>query len=439
MKSEEAARKSKGLTKELDEQLDVVSRLSDEFTKYTNLLSDLGGDGGDALLDLTISRLRFASKEFDRLYKGLEKNDFEFVFRPYRDGTEVVLRGAAAQQQFFKTFQDLLKVRRDIKILSKEEGGTEEDKIQRRSRLNTLIDRAIRLEEDLGIRQKKRTKDTSDDIKKLDEELEAFLSKDLGLDITINDLEFKNTEFPEFIDDLDEYVDGFLEQRGKASLTEKILGLAPESREKDLAALEREIDLKFTPILRKTDEYRAAVQAINDKWDKIEEESTKRTNKQIRDAKERHIDLLLSATSEFFKQLALLDEKNKDLARLSVIANAAVASINIWRSYFDPASPDKGSLALAGTIAAQAALVASTAVALKSIDTEQPIGGGGSAGGSSLAPQFNIVGQEAGQVGQLAAAISGQTGEPIRAYVVLDDVNSAAELDNKITTSGSIG
>ena len=448
MKSEEAARKSKGLTKELDEQLDVVSRLSDEFEKYTNLLSDLGGDGGDALLDLTISRLRFASKEFDRLYKGLEKNDFEFVFRPYRDGTEAVLRGAAAQQMFFKTFQDLLKVRREMKILSEDETGTEEAKINRRSRLNTLIDRAIRLEEDLGIRQKNRTEDTSDDIKKIDEELEAFLSKDLGLDITINDLEFKNTEFPDFIDDLDEYVDGFLEQQGKASLTQKILGLEPASRKKDLKALEREIDMRFTPLLRQTDEYRAAVKAINDKWDEKDEKALDEKNKSESKARKLeskarfdHWNELAKGFASFMNNIALLNEGNKDLARASIIASAAATSVGIWESWLvkDPTfSP--APIKVAGAIATQAAVIASTAAALKSLNTETPIGGAGSAAtGSSAAPQFNVVGQEVGQMGQLASAITGQTGEPVRAYVVLDDVNSAAELDNKITTSGSIG
>jgi hypothetical protein len=53
-----------------------------------------------------------------------------------------------------------------------------------------------------------------------------------------------------------------------------------------------------------------------------------------------------------------------------------------------------------------------------------PKGGGG--GGSSI-PSFNTVGSSS--TNQLSEAIAGQNGQPMRAYVVANDVNSAQSLE----------
>ena len=59
-----------------------------------------------------------------------------------------------------------------------------------------------------------------------------------------------------------------------------------------------------------------------------------------------------------------------------------------------------------------------------------------SEGGANV-PKFNIVGQS--QTSQLASTISDITGEPVRAYVVSDDITSMQELQNKVLDSASIG
>ena len=59
-----------------------------------------------------------------------------------------------------------------------------------------------------------------------------------------------------------------------------------------------------------------------------------------------------------------------------------------------------------------------------------------SEGGANV-PNFNIVGQS--QTSQLANTISNITGEPVRAYVVSDDITSMQELQNKVLDSASIG
>ena len=69
-------------------------------------------------------------------------------------------------------------------------------------------------------------------------------------------------------------------------------------------------------------------------------------------------------------------------------------------------------------------------------------GGGGqnfstSAGGGGGAPQFNVVGQ--GATSQLAEAITGQTQQPIKAYVVSNEVTTAQSLDRNIVQGATIG
>ena len=156
------------------------------------------------------------------------------------------------------------------------------------------------------------------------------------------------------------------------------------------------------------------------------------------------------AVGSLFQDLA---DENKELmiagivvekvgAIAQIIANTAIANAKAVAAF--PVAFGQPFVGI-NTATAAVSIAATTAAAVKAVGavrSGQDANIGGSATGSSptgVAPQFNVVGQEVGQMGQLASAITGQTGEPIRAYVVLDDVNSAAELDNKITTSGSIG
>ena len=62
---------------------------------------------------------------------------------------------------------------------------------------------------------------------------------------------------------------------------------------------------------------------------------------------------------------------------------------------------------------------------------------GGSGGGGSIPPSFNVVG--ASDTNQLAEAIGGQSKEPVKAYVVSNDVSTAQEMDRNIIDGASIG
>ena len=68
-------------------------------------------------------------------------------------------------------------------------------------------------------------------------------------------------------------------------------------------------------------------------------------------------------------------------------------------------------------------------------------GGGGSSGGSApsapQAPSFNVVG--AAPENQLAQAIGEDNKQPIKAFVVSNDVTNAQALDRNIVEGASIG
>ena len=62
---------------------------------------------------------------------------------------------------------------------------------------------------------------------------------------------------------------------------------------------------------------------------------------------------------------------------------------------------------------------------------------GRAAAQSQSAPSFNIVG--ASETNQLAEAIGGQAQQPVKAFVVSNDVSTAQELDRNIVKGASIG
>jgi hypothetical protein len=82
----------------------------------------------------------------------------------------------------------------------------------------------------------------------------------------------------------------------------------------------------------------------------------------------------------------------------------------------------------------------------KSKSVASSIGGGGGAGASiqtpqiptaSVPPSFNVVGTSGAN--QLAGAIAGQQQQPVKAFVVSNDVTTAQELDRNIVTGATIG
>jgi hypothetical protein len=376
--------------------------------------------------------LRKEFKELDLLLKNLEA------------------KGMLSNDTLSETvnsFKDILDVRSQIaekeKELSKLNSADEKDSQQalknetKATRINqeivALKEKQIIQERELGVGVKLNTSNVEKykelTGKIIDEDPSALDFFGVNADKRAKDdeefMKWLDSNVPEYIDDVDDAVDTYLLNKGRASLIEKTLGLTPDSREKELAALRD----KFDAILYETKEFKLAEAAINEKYDVIE-----------RQEKFDHYNYMIGGLADFLNKAAQLNEQNKGLARLSIIASAAAASIGIWESWFvKDKSLTPAPARLVGAIATQGALVASTAAALRSLNSGTAPGqdAGGAGAGSSQAPVFNVVGQS--NVDQLGRAISEARNEPLRAYVVERDITSAQQLENQIAQTASIG
>ena len=148
----------------------------------------------------------------------------------------------------------------------------------------------------------------------------------------------------------------------------------------------------------------------------------------------------LNALANFFQNSAELDNKNKSLAKAAIIAQSASAALGIWDTWWNKDKEPmfgKAIYSTIGTAVSYAALAASTASALRSIDSGTPMRGSAGGGAQIQAPDFNVVG--ASEQSQLAQTIAGAEAQPVRAFVVGKDISTQQELDRNITNTASLG
>ena len=144
------------------------------------------------------------------------------------------------------------------------------------------------------------------------------------------------------------------------------------------------------------------------------------------------IDLAQNALGALFKN-------SKAVATANVIIDAAQAAVGIFRSSSTLPEPF-GSINRGIQLAA---LAATTAASIRSINAAEPTGGGSppatitTPSAPSQPPQFNVVGQ--GGVNQLAQSIGGQFNQPIRAYVVGGDVTTSQQLQRQRVRTATFG
>ena len=184
--------------------------------------------------------------------------------------------------------------------------------------------------------------------------------------------------------------------------------------------------------------------------------------KQLAEQKKALQDAQLNAISAGIGLLSGLAGKNKALQKAAIIAESAMgiarsiiantaSNVAVAAQGAALAIPSAGlSVATAGKIIAAnniatgigiAANIAATAKALSSVGGGgAPSAGGvpsGGGGGAPAAPAFNVVG--ASPVNQVAQTIAQQGQQPIKAYVVANDVTTQQSLDRNIVSSASIG
>lgn len=428
MSNDEAKESTENLTQALDEQMIVFDALGKSILQY-----NLGGKA----LQRSVIALRSEFKDFAKAYDNLADKSDESV---------------KTLVDQFVAYQNLQK---EI-VLTKEElkdatVGSREYEIAQ-NKLTSLILKRAESEKIFGNQTKKRNKQEED----LIEGSIAFYEAQIAI---LKKAQSAATD-PKSFDELQKRID---ELRNMINLikgireevdaiivkTDTRLRIDPEDFVKEETKSQKiATDVLKSGLKERQDEFKKYF----DNLDLLRKKDTKNTEIS-EEAKMRAVSNTGRAFEAVGDLLQDLAEENKELmiagiivekvgAIAQIIANTAIANAKALAAF--PMTAGQPFVGI-NTASAAVSIAATTAAAVKAVGavrSGQDADIGGSATGSSptgVAPQFNIVGQEAGQVGQLAAAISGQTGEPVRAYVVLDDVNSAAELDNKITTSGSIG
>ena len=198
---------------------------------------------------------------------------------------------------------------------------------------------------------------------------------------------------------------------------EDVLGLATLSAE-DRAALEKKQSDEIIAITKKTTDATTALE------------------KAAQDSKAAMINQSIDAVQG---ALGAVFKNSKAVATANVIVDAAQAAVGIFNSSTSLPEP----FASINRGVQYAALAATTAAAIRNINAAQPTGSSAapaaitSPSAPSQPPQFNVVGQ--GGVNQLAQSIGGQFNQPIRAYVVGQDVTTSQQLQRQRVRTATFG
>jgi hypothetical protein len=408
---ERAASATKELQDSFSEQRKVLLLLTKNITRYD-------GESNKALITgkafrEEVSLLVKESKEF--------KNAFENLTDFSEENVRALLKDYIRMLELEDERKDLMA---EVNKLSEEEDASSEKILIKSRELKDILIALHPLQERFGLSTSKSAEEVgamADDMSKLTEEIFKIYS-----------FETFDPNQPHFITEFMEYLAQI--QADLPTLTATVFGLTADQRQKELAALRA----RFNDATRETKLYKEAVRLINEKYDKIERERREREHRAEQQAKFNHLSTMLKGVADFFQASAELNEQNKALARSAIIASSAAASVGVWQSYHSIEASPKGFLATAGAVAAQLAIVAQTASALKSLNSGSPVGQAGGAGaGSSQAPVFNVVGQS--NVNQIGRSIAEARSQPIHTYVLANEVTSQQELDNKIIQSATLG
>jgi hypothetical protein len=210
----------------------------------------------------------------------------------------------------------------------------------------------------------------------------------------------------------------------------------------DTIELERQ---KESAIAATQQEFNAKDEAARKKKadeDKKAKDTEQKLNEDVERAK-------LQAAGQTFGAIAQLAGEGSKVGKAAAIAQATISSIEGTQNAFTTAAKSPITTFFPAYPYIQAGVAAAAGLAnIKAIKstkvgtttaptTPTATGGGTSAAAPSIPPAFNIVG--ASDTNQLAEAIGGQAQQPVKAFVVSNDVSTAQELDRNIVEGASIG
>jgi len=238
--------------------------------------------------------------------------------------------------------------------------------------------------------------------------------------------------------------------REQKDLQNELALIGKSEREIERIELKQDYDAKKALIEREiTDEavknemLLALQKDYNDKLDKLNEDSSKKEAQWSEWTTEQKLNYAKNGLAGLAQNLGKETAAGKAAAVASALISTYQGAQDSYASLakIPVVGPALGFAAAAAAVAAGMANVK----AITSTKTPQTAGlGGGSSPSvarpsapSSAPPAFNIVG--ASDTNQLAEAIGGQSQQPVKAYVVSNDVSTAQELDRNIVQGASIG
>lgn len=230
-----------------------------------------------------------------------------------------------------------------------------------------------------------------------------------------------------------------------------------EEKRIELERLQLKIDTAIAGTQAKVDaenEYAIKSQEINNALttNQIETNKVKLDNERaLADAKININNSAIQSAQGLVQLFAGLGEKNKGIQKAGLLASSALSIAEIINNTNVGSSKEVATKGIFG-LSTSAILYAKMGISIASVLAAtskglKGLGGGSVSGGSnssptsssptSQAPSFNVVG--ASQTNQLAQSIGQQQNQPIRTYVVANDVTTQQGLERSIITSASIG
>ena len=206
----------------------------------------------------------------------------------------------------------------------------------------------------------------------------------------------------------------------------------------------------------KSDADAVAKKANDDKEiadNKVKEDKITADKKAAEDARRNINATAIQSAQQLVGIIAGLGEKNKKLQKAALIANGALSIAEIINNTNVGSAKEVATKGIFG-LSTSAVLYAKMAISIGSViaatakglsalggggapNTGGTGGSGGGSGSASQPPAFNVVG--ASQTNQLAQTIAGQQQQPVKAYVVANDVTTQQSLDRNIVQSATIG
>ena len=202
----------------------------------------------------------------------------------------------------------------------------------------------------------------------------------------------------------------------------------------DIAQKESEIESKR--LTEKRDQYKQGTQAYEDANNELLAYQQENANTQVQIEKDLNKNKK-QLTTQALTDMATIVGKNSKFGK-------AIAIVQAIRDTYAGANKALAQGGIFGFIGAAAVIAGGIANVKQITSSPEPtppagvsVGGGGSVPAMpSAPPAFNVVGQ--GETSQLADAIGGQANQPVRAYVVSNDVTTAQGLERNIVEGATI-